>query len=205
MITFRVPRIWKTLISAENADFTWPVYDCSKKLCWSAAQKGSGRTDLFDPHPYCNDNRVIEGYNDSGERMATLALCSGRSNYSYHIVVYGGSCGDRVVIFESDNWEIGANISVKSIKVVWLDEPDTYEVILTRDVTESCRVKVKAASHDEAEERALAIAGRYGQCAGLWEKDEGNDHEVYMTYAGLVAQGDGSPIPTFQLGNHNSI
>ncbi len=69
-----------------------------------------------------------------------------------------------------------------------------YEVILTRDSTESCRVKVVAASHDEASELAIAKAGRYGQDVNPWERNDNNDAECWAGCVVRVANTDGSRI-----------
>jgi len=188
IITFRVPKVWKNLINQEAERAETP------------RTSSENRTDLFDPHLYYDDSRVVEGYDESGEREATLTLCSGQSNYYCRVVVQGVVNSLRQMIYE-DDWEtIDDEVICETmagsvlIKVVWLDEPDIYEVILTRDATESCRVKVKAVSHDEAEEKALVMAGRYGQNVKPWAPDEGNDHEVYVSYIELTAQGDGTKI-----------
>ena len=56
-----------------------------------------------------------------------------------------------------------------------------YEVLLTRDATESCCVEVDAESPEDAEEKAMAMAGRYGEKLYNWELDEGNCHDVYVS------------------------
>lgn len=55
-----------------------------------------------------------------------------------------------------------------------------WSVRLTRDVTESTDVVVEADTAEEANEKALEIAGRYGENLGNWETDEGNQAEVYL-------------------------
>lgn len=55
-----------------------------------------------------------------------------------------------------------------------------WSVRVTRDVTESTDVIVEADTVQEANDKALVIAGRYGENLGNWELDEGNDHEVYL-------------------------
>ena len=55
-----------------------------------------------------------------------------------------------------------------------------YRVILTRAATESTTVEVEADTAEEANDKALEIAGRYGENLGNWELDEGNNHEVYL-------------------------
>lgn len=69
-----------------------------------------------------------------------------------------------------------------------------YEVILTRDSTESCRVKVVATSHDEASEMAIAKAGRYGQDVNPWERDDNSHAECWASNVERVANTDGSRI-----------
>lgn len=59
-----------------------------------------------------------------------------------------------------------------------------YDVVLTRDATESCRVLVKARNPREAEKQALEKVGLYGENVSGWETDEGNLHKVYLPYPG---------------------
>jgi hypothetical protein len=54
-----------------------------------------------------------------------------------------------------------------------------YDVILTRDATESVVVRVTANSPEEAERVALRQAGKYGENLSGWELDEGNLHCPY--------------------------
>jgi hypothetical protein len=55
-----------------------------------------------------------------------------------------------------------------------------WRVRLTRDVTESVDITVDAASAEEANERALDAAGKYGEnLDGLWVQDD-NQSEVYL-------------------------
>ncbi len=63
-----------------------------------------------------------------------------------------------------------------------------YEVLLTREVTESCHVRVKAHSLQEAETKALEKAGLYGENVSGWEIDEGNLHKVYLPDPGNSAE-----------------
>jgi hypothetical protein len=55
-----------------------------------------------------------------------------------------------------------------------------YDVLLTREATESCAVRVKARSPREAEKKAMEKAGAYGENVDGWETDEGNLHKVYL-------------------------
>jgi hypothetical protein len=64
-----------------------------------------------------------------------------------------------------------------------------YEVILTRDSTESCRVKVVAASHDEASELAIAKAGRYGQDVNPWERNDNNKQDDFKHKTSMNPKG----------------
>lgn len=54
-----------------------------------------------------------------------------------------------------------------------------YSVLLTRDATESCWVTVDAENPAQADDRALEVAGRYGENVDGWEMDD-NQHEVYL-------------------------
>ena len=56
-----------------------------------------------------------------------------------------------------------------------------YEVVLTRDATESVVVEVEADSVSHAEAVALDRSGKHGDGIGGWELDEGNQHFVYTT------------------------
>lgn len=57
-----------------------------------------------------------------------------------------------------------------------------YNVILTRDITESVIVTVKAKSKSDAEKEALDMAGKYGGgIVDTWRVDEGNFSEIYVT------------------------
>ena len=53
-----------------------------------------------------------------------------------------------------------------------------YDVILTRDTTESTVISVEASSEEEACEIAMDRAGRYGQYVLGWTVDEGNMCEL---------------------------
>jgi len=55
-----------------------------------------------------------------------------------------------------------------------------YDVTICRAATESTVVRVRAATAAEANERAIATVGRYGEYCGTWELDDGNQHEVYL-------------------------
>lgn len=55
-----------------------------------------------------------------------------------------------------------------------------FDVILTRDCTQSAQVRVTATDAYEAEERAEDLAREKDLD---WEIDEGNDWEVYVTNA----------------------
>jgi len=56
-----------------------------------------------------------------------------------------------------------------------------YQVVLTRNVTESVMVEVEAVSLHKAETAAVDKAGRHGDNINGWELDEGNFSEVYPT------------------------
>ena len=56
----------------------------------------------------------------------------------------------------------------------------TYNVLLTRDATESVNVVVEAETPGEAIEKALKTSGRYGENLNDWAVDEGNHHEVHV-------------------------
>jgi hypothetical protein len=64
----------------------------------------------------------------------------------------------------------------------------TYDVLLTREATESCSVRVKARSPREAEKKALKKAGTYGEKVAGWEPDEGNFHAVCLPDPGNSAE-----------------
>ncbi|MGH7815203.1 MAG: hypothetical protein ACREQI_14515 [Candidatus Binataceae bacterium] len=53
-----------------------------------------------------------------------------------------------------------------------------FEFTVTRDVTESCRVRVKARSIEEAHEMALADPRPMRGCG--WERDDGNADKPYI-------------------------
>lgn len=57
----------------------------------------------------------------------------------------------------------------------------TYDVILTRDATESVTVRVEAENESEAEEKGREKDGMGGWNITGWELDEGNCHDVYTT------------------------
>jgi len=61
-----------------------------------------------------------------------------------------------------------------------------YNVCVTRDVTESTRVQVQAASPDDAERRALEIAREDNTLT--WELDEGNFPRPYIPDPGNSAE-----------------
>jgi hypothetical protein len=63
-----------------------------------------------------------------------------------------------------------------------------YEVVITRDLTESCHVRVKARNSHEAEKKALEKAGLFGENVEGWEIDEGNLHKVYLPDPGYSAE-----------------
>jgi len=57
-----------------------------------------------------------------------------------------------------------------------------YNVILTRDTTESVVLSVEAASEEEAQDQVLKQAGKYGNNVTGWEDDEnGQNNEIYVT------------------------
>lgn len=58
---------------------------------------------------------------------------------------------------------------------------NTYQVILTRNVTESVVVEVEAEDETKAMDMADDKAGRYGNDVPGWELDSGNFAEVYVT------------------------
>lgn len=55
-----------------------------------------------------------------------------------------------------------------------------FEVRLTRDCTQSTDVVVEADTAEQANEKALEMAGSQGQHLDTWELDEGNHYEVYL-------------------------
>jgi hypothetical protein len=63
-----------------------------------------------------------------------------------------------------------------------------FDVLLTRETTESCSVRVKARSLQEAGKKALKKAGTYGENVDGWETDEGNLHKVYLPDPGNSAE-----------------
>lgn len=56
----------------------------------------------------------------------------------------------------------------------------TYRVILCREASEGVSVTVGAATAEEANDKALAVAGKYGEYLTGWTLNEGNSHEVYL-------------------------
>jgi hypothetical protein len=62
----------------------------------------------------------------------------------------------------------------------------TYSVILTRDTTESVVLTVDADSPEDAEEKVMDMAGRYGQDLPLedqrrWQPDDCTCGDAYIT------------------------
>lgn len=55
-----------------------------------------------------------------------------------------------------------------------------YRVILCREASEGVSVTVGAATAEEANDKALAVAGKYGEYLTGWTLNEGNSHEVYL-------------------------
>lgn len=57
---------------------------------------------------------------------------------------------------------------------------ETYRVILCRNLSEGVSVTVGAATAEEANSKALALAGKHGEYLKGWTLNEGNSHEVYL-------------------------
>lgn len=55
-----------------------------------------------------------------------------------------------------------------------------WKVMLTREASESTEVEVDADTQEQANEKALEVAGKHGENLDTWELDEGNLHEVYL-------------------------
>lgn len=55
-----------------------------------------------------------------------------------------------------------------------------WKVQLTRDITESVGVTVEAATKEEANEKALVLAGRYGLDIEGWATDDQISGDVYL-------------------------
>lgn len=58
-----------------------------------------------------------------------------------------------------------------------------WEVLLTRDATESRTVIVEAPDRQTANDRAEELAGPYGENLDDWELDDGNSHKIYFSDA----------------------
>lgn len=69
-----------------------------------------------------------------------------------------------------------------------------YDVVLTRDATESVTIVVAAPNADEAGIRAEAIVGTYGENCYEWELDS-NAHKVYVADTPTVIEEQAAPVP----------
>lgn len=74
-----------------------------------------------------------------------------------------------------------------------------YEVIVTRDATMSCPIRVDAPTPEAADDKALSLAGPYGQRLSGWALDEGNMNRVYIGAPGeaTLAEGPAEPRTRF--------
>ena len=69
-----------------------------------------------------------------------------------------------------------------------------YNVILTRDITESTIIEIEADNVSDAEDTVMAMAGRYGQDLPnemqRWQSDECVCGDVYVTGVDPVEEKD---------------
>ena len=71
-----------------------------------------------------------------------------------------------------------------------------WRVRIARDTTESMDMEIEASSASEANDKAMAEAGRYGERVSNWGADDCGNGEVYLPDSASTIPVGGKPVFT---------